>query len=36
LNKNTDIRSSILGQLKNGNTLGVNFIMLDQGDSMEF
>jgi 3',5'-cyclic-nucleotide phosphodiesterase len=36
LNKNTNVRSVILEQLKNGNTPGVNFIMLDQGDSMEF
>ena len=36
LNKNTNVRTVILDQLKDGNTLGVNFIMLDQGDSMEF
>ena len=36
LNKNTNVRTVILDQLKDGNTLGVNFIMLDQGDSKEF
>ena len=36
LYENSNNRDTILTQLKNANTLGVNFIMLDQGDSIKF
>ena len=36
LNENTDVRSVILEELKSNKTLGANFIMLNQGDNMEF
>lgn len=36
LNRDTDIRSVVMEQLKSGNSMGVNFILLDQGDGIEF
>ena len=36
LNKNIDTRALIREQLKSGNTLGINFTMLDQGEKAEF
>lgn len=35
LNKNSDIRAAVMEQLKNKNSMGVNFILLDQGESIE-